>query len=49
LAQIDEALSDKTIDPAYQEKLYELKMSIEKNVNSLKNQYIIIDQSKKKV
>ena len=48
LAQIEEALSDKGINAEYQEKLYELKMSIEKNVNSLKNQYIIIDQSKKK-
>lgn len=49
LAQIDEALSDKSISAEYQEKLNELKMSIEKNVNALKNQYIIVDQSKKKV
>lgn len=49
LSQIEEALSDKSISAEYQEKLYELKMSIEKNVNALKNQYIIVDQSKKKV
>lgn len=48
LSQIEEALSDKSISADYQEKLYELKMSIEKNVNALKNQYIIVDQSKKK-
>jgi hypothetical protein len=48
LSQIDEALSDKSISADYQEKLSELKMSIEKNVNALKSQYIIVDQSKKK-
>jgi hypothetical protein len=48
LAQIEEALQDTSISADYQEKLYELKMSIEKNVNALKSQYILIDQSKKK-
>lgn len=49
IAQITEALGDKTIPAESKEKLNELRMSIEKNVNSLKNQYILIDQSKKKV
>jgi hypothetical protein len=48
ISQIEEALTDRSISAEYQEKLTELKMSIEKNVNSLKNQYILIDQSKKK-
>ena len=49
LSQIEEALKDSSISAEYHEKLDELKMSIEKNVNALKSQYIIIDQSKKKV
>lgn len=48
IAKIQEALSDKSISADYQEKLNELKLSIEKNVNDLKSQYILIDQSKKK-
>jgi hypothetical protein len=48
IAQIKEALKDSTISVEYQEKLNELKLSIEKNVNALKSQYILIDQSKKK-
>ena len=48
IAQIEEALKDKSLSAEYHEKLNELKMSIEKNVNALKNQYIIVDQSKKK-
>lgn len=48
IAQINEALSDNSIPADSKEKLNELRMSIEKNVNALKNQYILIDQSKKK-
>jgi hypothetical protein len=48
IAKIEEALSDTSITNDYQEKLTELKVSIEKNVNALKSQYIIVDQSKKK-
>lgn len=48
IAQIDEALSVETIDEAYVEKLNDLKLALEKNVNSLKSQYITLDQSKKK-
>lgn len=48
ISQINEALTDKSMSAEYQEKLNELKMSIEKNINALKNQYILIDQSKKK-
>jgi lipid II:glycine glycyltransferase (peptidoglycan interpeptide bridge formation enzyme) len=48
ISQIEEALKDKSLSAEYQEKLNELKMSIEKNVNALKNQYIVVDQSKKK-
>ena len=48
ISQIEEALKDRAISSEYQDKLNELKMSIEKNVNALKNQYILIDQSKKK-
>lgn len=47
IAKINEALLDKSIDAANLEKLSELKVSIEKNVNQLKNQYILIDQAKK--
>ena len=49
ISQIEEALTDSSISAEYQEKLNELKHSIEKNVNALKSQYILIDQSKKKV
>jgi hypothetical protein len=49
ISQIEEALTDKSLTADYREKLNELKMSIEKNVNALKNQYILVDQSKKKV
>jgi len=48
ISQIEEALKDRAISAEYQDKLNELKMSIEKNVNALKNQYILVDQSKKK-
>lgn len=48
ISQIEEALTDNTISAEYQEKLNELKLSIEKNVNALKSQYILVDQSKKK-
>jgi len=48
IAKIEEALSDTSITNDYQEKLTELKVSIEKNVNALKSQYIVVDQSKKK-
>lgn len=48
IAKIQEALSDKSMTAEYQEKLNELKRSIEKNVNDLKSQYILIDQTKKK-
>ena len=48
IAKIEEALSDTSITSDYQEKLTELKVSIEKNVNALKSQYIVVDQSKKK-
>ena len=48
IAQINEALSDNSIPADSKEKLNELRMSIEKNANALKNQYILIDQSKKK-
>ena len=48
ISQINEALSDVTVSADNKEKLNELRMSIEKNVNALKNQYILIDQSKKK-
>jgi hypothetical protein len=48
ISQINEALSDVTISADNKEKLNELRMSIEKNVNALKNQYILVDQSKKK-
>lgn len=48
IAQIDETLANEKIDEAYVEKLNELKLALEKNVNSLKGQYITLDQSKKK-
>lgn len=48
IAQIDETLSGENIDETYVEKLNELKHALEKNVNSLKSQYITLDQSKKK-
>lgn len=48
ISKIEEALADSSISADYQEKLNELKRSIEKNVNSLKSQYILIDQAKKK-
>jgi hypothetical protein len=48
ISQIEEALSDRGLTAEYQEKLTELKVSIEKNVNALKSQYIVVDQSKKK-
>jgi multidrug resistance efflux pump len=48
ISQIQEALTDTSLTADYREKLNELKMSIEKNVNALKNQYILVDQSKKK-
>lgn len=48
ISQINEALSDSSISADNKEKLNDLRMSIEKNVNALKNQYILVDQSKKK-
>jgi hypothetical protein len=49
IAQLDEALNDLDVSEEYQTQLADLKVSIEKNVNSLKNQYIELEQSKKKV
>ena len=46
--KIQIALDDSSISKENHEKLYELKRSIEKNINNLKNQYILIDQAKKK-
>jgi septal ring factor EnvC (AmiA/AmiB activator) len=48
ISKIEDALSDTSITNDYQEKLTELKVSIEKNVNALKSQYIVVDQFKKK-
>ena len=45
--KINDAIADKSIDSANREKLNELKIAIEKNVNQLKSQYILIDQAKK--
>jgi hypothetical protein len=49
MAQVDEALSDPGLSEEYHNQLSDLKVSIEKNVNSLKNHYIELEQSKKKV
>jgi vacuolar-type H+-ATPase subunit I/STV1 len=49
IAQLDEALNDLNVSEEYQTQLADLKVSIEKNVNALKNQYIELEQSKKKV
>jgi len=48
IKSIDETLSTTSIDESYVDKLTELKLALEKNVNSLKSQYITLDQSKKK-
>lgn len=48
IAQIDETLANGNVDESYIDKLNELKHSIEKNINSLKSQYVKLDQSKKK-
>jgi hypothetical protein len=48
IAQIDETLATENIDETYIDKLNELKYALEKNINSLKSQYITLDQSKKK-
>jgi len=47
--QLEEALSDKTLPADYQVQLGDLKSAIEKNIVDLKNHYITLDQSKKKV
>jgi hypothetical protein len=48
MQELDEALSDSTLDEAYVTQLTDLKISIEKNVNALKNRYIELEVSKKK-
>ena len=48
ISQIEEALKDQSLSEEYQTQLNDLKISIEKNVNSLRNHYISLDQSKKK-
>ena len=48
ISKLEEALTDSTLSEEYQTQLADLKVSIEKNVNSIKNQYIQLDQSKKK-
>jgi hypothetical protein len=48
IATIDETLNSTETSEEYLEKLNELKHALEKNVNSLKSQYITLDQSKKK-
>lgn len=48
ISTIDETLNSTEIGDEYTEKLNELKHALEKNVNSLKSQYIKLDQSKKK-
>ena len=48
IAKIEKALNeDKTITQDNVDKMNELKVAIEKNINQLKNQYILIDQAKK--
>jgi septal ring factor EnvC (AmiA/AmiB activator) len=49
ITQLEEALKDSSLSSEYQTQLGDLKVSIEKNVNSLRNHYISLDQSKKKV
>lgn len=49
IIQLEEALQDTTMDEQYHVQLSDLKSSIEKNVVALKNHYIELDQSKKKV
>jgi hypothetical protein len=44
---IDETLASTDLGEDYSDKLNELKLALEKNVNSLKSQYITLDQSKK--
>lgn len=48
ITQLEEALKDSSLSSDYQTQLGDLKVSIEKNVNSLRNHYISLDQSKKK-
>jgi hypothetical protein len=48
ISNIDKALDDKEVSPEYHEKLSELKHSLEKTINSLKEHYVLLDQSKKK-
>jgi hypothetical protein len=48
IAQIEEALKDKSLSADQQLQLEDLKIAIEKSANSLKNHYIELDQSKKK-
>lgn len=48
ISSIDEALAGSDMADEYADKLNELKHALEKNVNSLKSQYIALDQSKKK-
>lgn len=47
--QLEEALSDTSITGEHQVQLNDLKNAIEKNIVALKNHYITLDQSKKKV
>jgi len=48
ISTIDETINSAGVNDEYVEKLNELKHALEKNVNSLKSQYITLDQSKKK-
>lgn len=49
IQQLEEALKDSSISEEYHSQLDDLKVSIEKNVNSLKSYYISLDQTKKKL
>jgi hypothetical protein len=49
IEKLDEALSSADMTDEYRTQLEDLKVSIEKNVNSLRNHYITLDQSKKKL
>lgn len=46
--QLDEALSDKTLQSDARVQITDLKEAIQKNIIALKNHYIDLDQSKKK-
>jgi acetone carboxylase gamma subunit len=49
VVQLEETLKDASLNSEQQVQLNDLKVSIEKNVNALRNHYITLDQSKKKV